>query len=170
MISFQFHFEKALSPFKRRTFKLYFWPPVSKTSFTIQSQKIFLRYLMAFSDLMFDEWFFFDLCEVILHIPYSARTLCRRLYVPWHLWQNLRTGYEKLANLISIHYGAWILEFVCLTHDIRALSGRWVELMGNLLKILGCTWYYNLREHGSVTKRESKFVKTCSYLSADYKV
>ena len=73
-----------------------------KTSFTIQCQKIFLRYLMAFSDLMFDEWFFFDLCEVILHIPYSARTLCRRLYVPWHLWQNLRTGYEKLANLVSV--------------------------------------------------------------------
>ena len=103
MISFQFRFEKALSPFKRRTFKLYFWPPVSKNKFYNTISKDFPT--LPHGILWLDVWwmiFFRSLWSDSSYSLFCSHLMQKVIYVPWHLWQNLRTGYEKLANLISV--------------------------------------------------------------------
>ena len=102
MISFQSHFKKLYLLLKEGHLNWVFALEFRKIGFTIQSQKIFLRYLMGFSDLMFAEWSFRSLWSDSSYSLFCSHLMQKVTYVPWHLLQNLRTGYEKLANLISV--------------------------------------------------------------------
>ena len=145
MISFQLHFEKALSPFKRRSFKLYFCPPVSKNKFynTISEDFPTLPHGILWLDVCW--MIFFDLCEVILHIPCSARTLCRRLYMfldifgktcvqatrNWQIWSQSQVAVSESAIEAPTFNSLWSLNIgICMpdswyTCTVRSLS--WID-------------------------------------------